>query len=300
MTIVGLHDFVKVSISAESKSLLLNMCIDAPESTTNSRSWGLCFNAGRHLFSEGEKNAALLFSLNFRTLLASLHAASRAPCSCHSVSSWDPQTLEHWGYADEVHLGKSTTASVNFTRRIGFRMSELFRKIDEDFGGSISWNTQPQLSCLFQHSHCTSVTILFRPFAWLFFNLAMRIRALFPKSAIILGLVEQSFWRMPLFTEWIGASSFEVILARPSRHSTTGTLASGTSGSPRISLILPHERTLRRIRLCRFCTLIDIVTETAIVSFREHCPLVFHCQHSLKILCPRCFVTWFLTTAFVS
>ena len=32
---------------------------------------------------------------------------------------------------------------VNFTRRIGFRMSELFRKIDKDFGGSMSWNTQP-------------------------------------------------------------------------------------------------------------------------------------------------------------
>ena len=72
---------------------------------------------------------------------------------------------------------------------------------------------------------------------------------------------------MPLFTEWIGASSFEVILAKPSRHSTTGTSASGTSGSRRISLILQHERTRRRIRLCRFCTFIDIVTETTIVSF---------------------------------
>ena len=36
-----------------------------------------------------------------------------------------------------------TTDFVNFTHRIGFRMSELFRKIDEDFGGYISWNTQP-------------------------------------------------------------------------------------------------------------------------------------------------------------
>ena len=37
MTIVGLHDFVKVSISASLKSFLLIICIDAPESTTNSR-----------------------------------------------------------------------------------------------------------------------------------------------------------------------------------------------------------------------------------------------------------------------
>ena len=41
-----------------------------------------------------------------------------------------------------------TTAFVNFTHRIGFRMSELFRKIDEDFGGSISWNTQPNCRVL--------------------------------------------------------------------------------------------------------------------------------------------------------
>ena len=73
-----------------------------------------------------------------------------------SLPETDPQILEHWRYADEVHLGKSfregfwsrmsagrTTAFVNFTHRIGLRKSELFRKIDEDFGGSISGNTQP-------------------------------------------------------------------------------------------------------------------------------------------------------------
>ena len=32
----------------------------------------------------------------------------------------------------------------------------------------------------------------------------------------------------------------------------------------------------------------------------EHCPLVFHCQQSPRVLCPRCFVPWFLTTAFLS
>ena len=121
---------------------------------------------------------------------------------------------------------------------------------------------------LLQRSHCTFVTILFRPFARLFFNLAMRIRALFSKSASNLRLAEQAFWRMPFFTEWVGASSFKVILAGLSRHSSTGTLASGTSGSRWFSLILPRGRTRRRIMLCRFCTLIDIVTETAIVFFR--------------------------------
>ena len=73
---------------------------------------------------------------------------------------------------------------------------------------------------------------------------------------------------MPFFTEWSCESSFEVILAGPSSHSTTGTLASGSSGSRRISLILLHERTRTQIRLCHFCTLINIVTQTASVSFR--------------------------------
>ena len=89
MTIVGRLEFVKVSISASLKSLLLIMCIDAPESKTNSLSSSLRVDATRHLFSEGEKNVALSCSFNFNTFLASFHAASRAPCSCHSVSSRD-------------------------------------------------------------------------------------------------------------------------------------------------------------------------------------------------------------------
>ena len=60
MTIVGPHDFVKVSISASFKSFSLIICIDAPESTTNSRSSSLRVDAGKHLFSEGEKNVALI------------------------------------------------------------------------------------------------------------------------------------------------------------------------------------------------------------------------------------------------
>ena len=54
---------------------------------------------------------------------------------------------------------------------------------------------------LLQHGYCTLVIILFGPFARLFINLTMCIRALFPKSATTLGLVEQAFWTVPLFTE---------------------------------------------------------------------------------------------------
>ena len=238
MTIVGLHDFVKVSISASLKSFLLVMCIDAPESTTNSRSSGLRFDgAGRHQFSEGDKNAALFFSFNFRLLVASLEDASRAHRSCHSVSSWDRSSnfgalgLRWWGSIQ------------NRSRR------------------SVVW------LMLLQHSYCTFVIILFGPFARLFFNPAMRIRALFTKSATTLGLVEQAYWRMPFFTEWVSASSFQVILAGQSKHFSTRAFASRTSGSRFISLILPRRKARGKIRLCHFCTQIDIVTETASVSF---------------------------------
>ena len=62
----ALHDFVKVSISASLKSFLLITCIDALESTTNSRSSGLRFDgAGKHQFSESEKNAVKFSPLIF-------------------------------------------------------------------------------------------------------------------------------------------------------------------------------------------------------------------------------------------
>ena len=65
--------------SAEFKSFLLIMCIDAPKSTTNSLSFGLIVDGeGRHQFSEGEKNVVLCISFSFRIHLAIFHAASRA------------------------------------------------------------------------------------------------------------------------------------------------------------------------------------------------------------------------------
>ena len=84
---IGGYDYRRTARFRQFKSFLLILCIDAPESTTNSLSSGLRVDAGRHQFSEGEKNVALSCSFNFNTLLASLHAASRAPCSCHSVTS---------------------------------------------------------------------------------------------------------------------------------------------------------------------------------------------------------------------
>ena len=103
----------------------------------------------------------------------------------------------------------------------------------------------------------------------------------FPESATTLGLVEQVFWRVPSFTKWVIASSSKVIFAWPSRHSTTRTFTSGTSGPRWFSLTLPHERILRRIWWWTFPTLIDIVTETAIV-FLSHISRWFPIANNLQ------------------
>ena len=112
-TVVGLIDVVEVSISAEFKSFLLIMCIDALESTTNSRSSGLRFDgASRHQFSESEKYAALFFSFNSRIFLASLHAASRAHRSLPFSLLLRP-ILKFWGIG--VALMRITWA--NYSKR---------------------------------------------------------------------------------------------------------------------------------------------------------------------------------------
>ena len=84
------------------------MCIDAPESTTNSRSSGLRVDASRHLFSEGEKNAALFYSFNLEHFWpASTLLHGHLALATLSLPETDPQILEHWGYAHEAHLDKS-------------------------------------------------------------------------------------------------------------------------------------------------------------------------------------------------
>ena len=77
------------------------MCIDAPESTTNSLSSGFNVDAGRHLFSEGEKNVALFFSVNLRTLWASFHTVSwHIVFGIVFLLDIDPQILERSGAQD--------------------------------------------------------------------------------------------------------------------------------------------------------------------------------------------------------
>ena len=96
----GLFDVVKLSNSAEFKSFLLIMCIDASESTTNSLSSGLRVDgAGKHQFSEREKNAVLFSPLilgYFWPTSTLLHGT--IALTIPSLPETDPQILEFCGY----------------------------------------------------------------------------------------------------------------------------------------------------------------------------------------------------------
>ena len=111
------------------------------------------------------QECCFIFLFNFRILLASLHAASRAHRSCQSVSSWDRsskfgalglrwlgspgQIIPRDGFWSRMSAWRNT-ALVNRTHRIGFSMFELFRKIVVDFSGSISWDTQTNCRVIFK------------------------------------------------------------------------------------------------------------------------------------------------------
>ena len=88
------------------------MCIDAPESTTNSLSSGFNVDAGRHLFSGDEKNVALWCSFNLKTHFWPVSTMLRGHLALATLSLLvnDLQILERWCYAHEVHLDKCNRA----------------------------------------------------------------------------------------------------------------------------------------------------------------------------------------------
>ena len=72
-TVVGLSETL-----TEFRSFLLNVCVLAPESTTNSLSSGFIVDGAGKLHSlVDEKKAALSVSLTFKIHLANLHASPR-------------------------------------------------------------------------------------------------------------------------------------------------------------------------------------------------------------------------------
>ena len=212
-------------------------------------------------------------SFHFRTLWASLRAASRAPCSCHSVSSWDRSSncgalgLHWWGSPGQIYPSEGfwsrklvwrTTALVNRTHRTSFRMSELFRKTgDPGIRKPIGKYFSAWLLHFCHHSYWTCCSAVLQTvdahestFAQ-FCNHSCSWRTRILEDATFHRKNWCKFlWSKPCMT-------FETF-------SHFGPLP---PGSRRISLILPHERNRRRI-WCSSCTLIHIVAETAIVSVR--------------------------------
>ena len=104
MTIEGLHDFVKVSISASLKSFFCWACALTPRSPQQTLFPQVSkMMQGGTYFPETRRMLLFHAPLNLNTFLASFHAASRAPNSCHSVSSREQSSnlgalgLRSWG-----------------------------------------------------------------------------------------------------------------------------------------------------------------------------------------------------------
>ena len=97
--------------------------------------------------------------LIFRMLLANLHAASWAPCSYHSVSSWDRSSnsgalgLRWWGSPGQIIPSEGFWSRIfNVTRNSLCELNTsdwALPQIDEDFGDSTSWNTHPNGRVIF-------------------------------------------------------------------------------------------------------------------------------------------------------
>ena len=127
------------------------------------------------------------------TLLHGHHRSSLSVSSWDRSSNWGALGLRSWGSPGQITpsdgfwsrmLAWRNTALVSWTHRIGFRMFELFRKIDEDFGGSISWNTQPNCRVFFNIATAILSPFFLNLLARLFVNLAVCVRTLISKFDI--------------------------------------------------------------------------------------------------------------------
>ena len=292
-------------IHPDFKSFLLIMCIDAPESTTNSLSSGLRVDgADRHQFSEGEKNVVLCFSLeNFRIFLASLHAGftgtSLLPFRlflrpilkfrCIGVTLMRITWANHskrWILVSNVSVTWHGFCESNTSDWLQYVWALPQNRWRLRRLHILKYATQ--LSCILQYSHCTFITIPFRLLARLFVNLAVCARALFTESASFFWLVGQAFRRMPFFTEWIGASSFEVILARQSSHFPTGLLPLGLRVLDAFLTLCCAEDPGEGFGCVDFARLSSSCRKLQL-SPSEHCPWAYHCPQSPRLLCSRCF-----------
>ena len=243
------------------------MCIDAPETTTNSRSSGLRVDAGRHLFSESEKNVALSLSLaplifGFTRWIGFGMSVPFRRIDFGGVMSWNTQP--NCRASDDWRLDE-------------FCPNFLSLFLPGFSGRSWHWSVTSPIFLpitLFQYSHCTFV-ILFGPSCRLFINLTMCIRALLTKFATTLCLVEQAFWRVPFFTKWVIASSCEVISLQGHRDILPlGLLPLGLRVLDAFRSFCCMKEFGDGFDWCNFSTLIDYRGGNCNCLLFTHCPLV--------------------------
>ena len=232
----------------------------------------------------------------------------------------DPQILEHWGYADDVHLDKCNLekdfwraiAFVNFTCWMGFGMSVPFRRID--FGGVMPRKTQPTRRAPDNRRWEDLSQLLITPlirFPWRFCHYSFWTfsSAVHQPDGVQMSTSPQTdnrFWSC-------SASALEDAIFHRMSY------CKFLWGNPcKAIATLYHSDLPLGLRVLDGFRSLCCVKEfwdgfdgelfpRLYISWRKlqlspftHCPLVSHCQQSPRILCTRCFVPWFLTKAFFS
>ena len=166
-----------------------HMCIDAPKSTTNSLSFRFGYgwrwetpNLGRWergsfvLFFELQDTFRHSPRVSAGASLLSLRLFLRPILKIWSV--WTALVRDFWTgshQAMDLLLSRMfawrSVAFENCTRRLGLKTCVFFCKIGEDFGGSMSWDTQPNCRASFNKATAHVSPFVFRFVAGLIFNL---------------------------------------------------------------------------------------------------------------------------------
>ena len=167
---MGFLDTRTLSSSNEFRSVLLSMYIKAPESTTNYLSSGSVKNgAGRHQTSEGERNVDCP-SFELENTFCHFPCVS-AGASFLLEGFFFRSVLTFWSIKTTFMRYNSLGWTLSFPTfhvaqlRVG---SQEFpsRKIDLAFGGSTSWNKQPNCLEFLNMATGPLPPVFFRFFCW--------------------------------------------------------------------------------------------------------------------------------------
>ena len=161
-----------------------------------------------------------------------------------------------------------SVASDNCTRRIDPKTFVLFRKIDEDSGGSMSWNTQPTCRASFKIATALLSPSFFSVFCWVDLPPACAFKNTYPRICIPIFFAnihaggcqksQDGLVHLPLMQSLHGCRANFPDGLRPLRPFLLGAFIS--------TILLCRWFRGRSGFSCRFCTLILIVPETTLIS----------------------------------